>query len=62
MLHDQGMENSRQEPSGRPAEPAARCAHCHQPIYVVATDARWRGYCDVCARHLAGRPRHIESA
>ncbi|HEX5260604.1 MAG TPA: hypothetical protein VFW18_03925 [Gaiellales bacterium] len=39
-----------------------RCAHCHQPIYVVSPAARWRGYCDVCARHLAGRMRHLESA
>jgi hypothetical protein len=31
-------------------------------MYVVAADIRWRGYCDVCARHLAGRTRHPESA
>jgi hypothetical protein len=45
-----------------PATDPSRCAHCRQPIYVVSPAARWRGYCDVCARHLAGRMRRLESA
>lgn len=39
-----------------------RCAHCHQPIHAAAFDPRWQAYCDVCARRLAGRMRHPESA
>jgi formamidopyrimidine-DNA glycosylase len=39
-----------------------RCAHCHQPIHAAAVDPRWQAYCDVCARRLAGRRRHPESA
>ncbi|MGN6380902.1 MAG: hypothetical protein ACTHNU_18260 [Gaiellales bacterium] len=54
------MEHQRSttEPGAEPA----RCAHCHQPIVVSAPDSRWRGFCDMCARHLAGRTRHLESA
>jgi len=48
--------------SRQPTTDTSRCTHCHQPIYVVSPDVRWRGYCDVCARHLAGRTRHFESA
>jgi len=48
--------------SRQPTTDPSRCTHCHQPIYVVSPDVRWRGYCDVCARHLAGRTRHFESA
>ncbi|HEU0192831.1 MAG TPA: hypothetical protein VFQ71_01450 [Gaiellales bacterium] len=48
--------------SRQPTTDPSRCTHCHQPIYVVSPDVRWRGYCDICARHLAGRIRHLESA